>query len=136
MAYSSHQHLYDDGNKTIYIAGANSIKDLAINDLTIPLRLSQYTDRHKQSHQLFDSNKDKIRNIISHSLGSVIAHHTILEHEHLNGPLYSTPSLARPHERIEYVSQYGDPIVIFHLGINTLYLGNTHTYTGYSYLYT
>ena len=90
----------------IYIAGTNSIKDLVINDLTIPLRLIQYADRYKQAHQLFNDNKDHIRTSVSHSLGSVIAHHIILENKQLNGRLYPTPSLPIPHERIKYVSQW------------------------------
>ena len=71
----------------MYIAGANSRKDLFIHNLTIPWRLIQYTDRYKQAHQLFTDNKDKIKPIVSHSLGSVVAHHIILENEQLNGRL-------------------------------------------------
>jgi hypothetical protein len=57
-----------------------------INDLTIPFRgLIQYTDRYQQAHQLYTINKDKIRTIVSHSLGSVIAHHLILENVQLKG---------------------------------------------------
>jgi hypothetical protein len=65
--------------KKKYIAGTNSIKDLVINDLTIPLGLTKYTDRCKQAQQLYDSNKGKIDTIVSHSLGSIIAHHLILD---------------------------------------------------------
>jgi hypothetical protein len=72
-----------------------------LNELTLPFRLIQYTDRYNQAHQLLDSSKDKITTIISHWLGSAIAHHLIVENEQLNGRLYSTPSLARPHERID-----------------------------------
>ena len=70
---------------------------------------------------------------MSHSLGSIIAHHIILEIEQLNGRLYSTPSLAIPHERIEYVSHYGDPIAMSNLDRRTskLYFCNPDTYTGY-----
>ena len=70
---------------------------------------------------------------MSHSLGSVISHHIILDNEQLKGRLYSTPSLAIPHERISCVSQYADPIAMFNLDIRTrrLYLGNPHTCTGY-----
>ena len=104
-----------------------------INDLTIPLRLIRYTDRFKQAHQLYTDNKDNIKIIVSHSLDSVVPHHVILENEQLNGRLYSTPSLAIPHERIIYVSHYGDPIAMFNLDNQSrkLYLGNPHTYTGY-----
>jgi hypothetical protein len=49
MAYSNNQTLYYDGNHKLYIAGTNSIKDLVINDLTIPLGLIKYTDRYKQA---------------------------------------------------------------------------------------
>jgi hypothetical protein len=53
--------------------------------------------------------------------------------EQLKGRLFATPSLARPHDRIEYVSHYGDPIAMFNLDRRTrkLYLGNPHTCTGY-----
>ena len=97
------------------------------------MRLIRYTDRYKQAHQLFTDNKDNIKTIVSHSLGSVVAHHIILENEQLNGRLYSTPSLAIPHERIDYFSHYGDPIAMFNLDRRNrrLYLGNPHTYTGY-----
>ena len=44
-AYSNNQNIYYDGYQNIYIAGINSIKDVFINDLTIPLRLTLYTDR-------------------------------------------------------------------------------------------
>jgi hypothetical protein len=74
----------------------------------------------------------KIRVKLSfHSLGFVIDHHIIVEREQLHGRLYSTPSLARPHERIEDISHDGDPIPIFILDrINIqLYLGHQHTYT-------
>jgi hypothetical protein len=84
-----------------HIAGTKCIKDLVINDSTIPFRLIQYTDRYKQAHQLFDSNKDKIIIITSHSSGSVIAHHLIPDNEQLTSRLYSTPSLARKHEIID-----------------------------------
>jgi hypothetical protein len=133
MAYNNNQNLYYDGNKKLYIAGTNSIKDIVINDLTIPLGLIKYTDRYKQAQQLYDSNKDKIETIISHSLGSIIAHHLILDNEQLKGRLYATPSLARPHDRIQYFSHYGDPIAMFNLDRTNrkLYLGNPHTYTGY-----
>ncbi len=105
-----------------------------INDLTIPLRgLIQYTHRYARASQLYTIHKDKIKTIVSHSLGSVIAHHIILENEQLKGRLYSTPSLAIPHERIEYCSRYGDPIEMLNVdGRNRrFYLGNPHTYTGY-----
>ena len=97
------------------------------------MRLVHYTDRHKQAHQLFTDNTIKIKTIVSHSLGSVVAHHIILENEQLNGRLCSTPSLAAPHERIEYFPHYGDPIAMFYLDRTnrTLHLGNPHTYTGY-----
>jgi hypothetical protein len=133
MAYSNNQNLYYDGNTNLYIAGTNSIKDLVINDLTIPLGLNKYTDRYKQAQQLYNNNKDKIETIISHSLGSVIAHHLILENKQLKGRLYATPSLARPPDRIEYFSHHGDPIAMFNLDRRNrkLYLGNPHTYTGY-----
>jgi hypothetical protein len=111
MAYGSRQNLDYDGNKKD--RWTNYIKDLVINDLTIPLRLIQYTNRYKQAHQLFDNNKDKIINIVSHSLWSVIAHPLIHENEQLNGRVYSTPSLARPRESIKHVSHYGDPIAMF-----------------------
>jgi hypothetical protein len=49
-AYSNNQNLYYDGHEKLYIAGTNSIKDMFINDLTIPFRgLIQYTDRYKQA---------------------------------------------------------------------------------------
>ena len=48
--YTSNENLYHDGNDKLFIAGTNSIKDMFINDLTIPLRLIQYTDRYKQEH--------------------------------------------------------------------------------------
>ena len=133
-AYTNNENLYYDGNENLYIAGTNSIKDLVINDLTIPFRgLIQYTDRYKKAHQLYTDNKDKIKTIISHSLGSVLAHHIIVENEELKGRLYSTPSLAIPHDRITYFSHYGDPIAMFNLDRTNrkLYLGNPHTYTGY-----
>jgi hypothetical protein len=120
VAYSNNQIVDYDGNQKIYITGTNSIKDLVINDLTLPLGVIHYTDRYKQSYQMFDSSKDKVITMISHSLVSSIAHHIILENEHLNGRLYSTPSLAIPHDRIEYFSNYGGPIAIFNLD-RTLY---------------
>ena len=94
------------------------MKDLFINDLTIPLRgLIQYTDRYTRAHRLYTTHKYKIKTLVSHSLGSVIAHHIILDNEQLKGRVYSTPSLAIPHERIAYVfcSHYGDPIAMFNL---------------------
>ena len=133
-AYSNNDNLYYDGNEHLYIAGTNSMKDLFINDLTIPFRgLIQYTDRYARAHQLYTTHKDKIKTIVSHSLGSILAHHIILENEQLNGRLYSSPSLAIPHERIAYFSHYGDPIAMFNLDRRNrrLYLGNPHTYTGY-----
>ena len=125
--------MYYDGDENFHTAGINSIKDLFINDLTIPLRLIQYTEKYKKAHKLYTDNKDNIKTIISHSLGSAIAHHIIIENEQLNGRLYSTPALAIPHDRIAYVSHYGDPIAMFNVDQqNTkLYLGNPHTYTGY-----
>ncbi len=79
------------------------------------MRLIRYTDRYKQAHQLFTDNEDKIKTIVSHSLGSVVAHYIILENEKLNCRLYSTPCLAIHHERITCVSHYGDPIAMFNL---------------------
>jgi hypothetical protein len=116
MAYNNMQNLFFyDGNKKIYIAGTNYIKDLVIHDLTLPLGLIQYTDRYKQAQQLYDNNKDKIDTIVSHSLGSIIAHHLILDNEQLKGRLYATQSLARPHDLKQYFSHYGDPIAMFNL---------------------
>ena len=58
----------------LYLAGTNSMKDPFINDLTIPFRgLIQYTDRYNRARQLYTANKDKIKTIVSHSLGSVIS---------------------------------------------------------------
>ena len=104
-----------------------------IDDLTILLRLLQYTDRYNKAHQLYTDSKDNIKTLISHSLGSVIAHHIIVEHGQLKGRLYSTPSLAITHDRIEYFSKYGDPIAMFDLDRTNrkFYLGNPHTYRGY-----
>ena len=97
------------------------------------MRLIQDTDRYNQDHQLFTNTKDKSKTMKSHSLGSVIAHHIILEHEQLNGRLYSTPSVAIPHERVSYVSHNCDPIAMFDFDSNNrkLYLRNPLTYTGY-----
>ena len=133
-AYSSNENLYYDGNETLYIAGTNSIKDLFINDLTIPFRgLIQYTDRYARANQLYTIHRDKIKTIVSHSLGSVLAYHIIVDNEQLNGRLYSSPSLAIPHDRITYFSRYGDPIAMFNVDRRNrrFYLGNPHTYTGY-----
>jgi hypothetical protein len=105
-----------------------------INDLNIPFRgLIQYTDRYEQAQELYTDTKHKIKTIVSHSLGSVISYHIILENEQLNGRLYSSPSLAIPHESIEYFSNYGDPKAMFNLDRRNrrLYLVNPHTYTGY-----
>ena len=82
------QNIYDDGHQKLYIVGTSSIQNMVFNDLTLPLRLIRYTDRYKQAHQLFTDNKDNIKTIVSHSLGSVVAHHIILENEQLNGRLY------------------------------------------------
>ena len=92
----------------------------------------QYTDRYNQAHQLYTAHKDNIKTIVSHNLGSVVAHHIILENEQLKGRLYSTPSLAIPHERIYDCSHYGDPTAMFDLDTRNrrLYIGNQHTYTG------
>jgi hypothetical protein len=50
-----------------------------INDLTIPFRgLIQYTDRYQQAQEVYTTNKNKIKTIVSHSLGSVIGYHLIL----------------------------------------------------------
>ena len=114
-AYNNNENIYDDGDGKLYIAGINSIKDLFINDLTIPLRFIRHTERYTKAHQLFTDNKYNINTIISHSLGSVITPHIIVDHEQLNGRLYSTPSLAIPHDRITYCSHYGDPIAMFNL---------------------
>ena len=132
-AYNNNENMYDDGDGKLYIAGTNPITYLFINDLTIPLRLIRYTERYKKPHKLYTDNKDNIKPIISHSLGSAIAHHIIVENEQLNGRLYSTPALAIPHDRIAYFSHYGDPIAMFNVDKqNTkLYLGNPHTYTSY-----
>ena len=132
-AYTNNQNLRYDGNQKIYTAGTNSLKDFVINDLTIPLRVLRYTERYKQAHHVFTNNKDNIKTAISHSLGSVIAHHIIVDNKQLNGRLYSTPSLAIPHDRRKYCSHHGDPIAMFKLDrtIRKLYLGNPHTYTGY-----
>jgi hypothetical protein len=86
-----------------------------LTELTLPLILIHYTARYNQAHQLFYNNKDTMQTIISDCLGSAKAHHRIVENEQLSGRLYSTPSLARPHERINYFSQYGDPIAVFKL---------------------
>ena len=76
------------------------MKDLFVNDLTILCRgLIQYTHRYARANQLYTTNKDKLKTIVSHSLGSVIAHHIIWENEQLKGRLYSNPYLAIPHER-------------------------------------
>ena len=107
--------MYYDGDENFHTAGINSIKDLFINDLTIPLRFIRHTERYTKAQQLFTDNKNTINTIISHSLGSVIAPHIIVDHEQLNGRLYSTPSLAIPHDRITYCSHYGDPIAMFKL---------------------
>ena len=62
----------------IYIAGTNSIKDLFINDLTVPfIELVQYTDRYGNANQLYIAHQRKMKTIVSHSLGSVIAHRII-----------------------------------------------------------
>jgi hypothetical protein len=107
--------MYYDGDENFHTAGINSIKDLFINDLTIPLRFIRHTERYTKAQQLFTDNKNTINTSISHSLGSVIAPHIIVDHEQLNGRLYSTPSLAIPHDRITYCSHYGDPIAMFKL---------------------
>ena len=132
-AYCNSQTICYDGNQTLYIAGANSTKYLFINDLTIPLRFIHYTYRYIQAPQLFTENKNNNNARVYHSLGSVIAHHIILDDTHLNGCLYSTPSLAIPHDRIKYLSHHGDPIAMMNLGRRrrTLYLGSPHTHTGY-----
>ena len=92
--------VYYDCTGKLYTAGINSIKDLFLNDLTMPLRLIRCTDRYKQAHQRFTDKASKSKTIVSDSLGSVVAQHILLEHEQLNGRLYPTPSLAISHERI------------------------------------
>ena len=97
----------------------------------------QYTDRYKQAYQFLIDTKNQIKTIVSHSLGSVVAHHIILENEQLSCRFYSTPSLAIPHEKLEYVSHYGDPISMFNSDRQhrNLYSSNPHTYTGYYHLH-
>ena len=117
-----------------YIYSKDSFNNrVLINDSEIPLRLIHYTYRYNKARQVYTDNKSKFQTLISHSLGSVIAHHIIVEHEQLKGRLYSTPSLAIPHDRKTDFSHYGDPIAMFNLDTTnrTLYLGNPHTYTGY-----
>ena len=67
------------------IAWTNSIKDRFIHDLTIPLILIHYTDIYTKANQLYTDTRGNIKTLISHSLGSVISHHIILEHRQLKG---------------------------------------------------
>ena len=85
-ANTNNENIYYDGDDNLFIAGANSIKDL-INDLTTPLRLIYYTDSYNQAQQLYTDNQDKFKTIMSRSLGSVLAYHTIVEHRQLKGRL-------------------------------------------------
>ena len=56
-----------------------------------------------------------------------------MSNEQLKGRLYSTPSLAIPHERITYGSHDGDPTAMSNLDRSNRrrYLGNPNTNTGY-----
>ena len=56
-AYTNNENMYYDGDENFHTAGINSIKDLFINDLTIPLRFIRYTERYTKAHQLFTDNK-------------------------------------------------------------------------------
>ena len=62
-AYNNNENIYYDGNEQLCIAGTTSIKDLFINDLTIPLRLIQYTDRYQQANQTFDDSNNNTNNM-------------------------------------------------------------------------
>ena len=129
-ALYTNENIDSDGNGQLYIAGTTSIKDLVNNDLTIRLILVRYTERYNQARQRYTDNKDTIQTSIYHSFGSVIWHHILEEHEQLNGRLYSTPSLAIPHDRTTCFSHYDNPIARCTLDTQArkLYLGN---YTGY-----
>ena len=63
-----------------------------------------------------------------------MAHHILVAHEQLKGRSYSTPSLATPHDIISQFSHYGVTIAMINSDRtdNTSYVGNPHTYTGYS----
>ena len=131
-AYTNNEILYYDGDGKLYIAVTSSLKVLLVDDLTIPSRLIRNAERYKRAPQLVTDNTDNTKTIISHSLGAVIGHHILVDNEQLDGRLYSTPSLAIPHDSITYVPHSGDPIAMFNLDSThrKFYLGNPHAYTG------
>jgi len=124
-------------NNTLFISGTHSIKDV-LTDLTIPFGMLGYTERFKQAELVLKKNEN-IDTIVSHSLGSAIAHKLADMGQIKTVRAYGSPTLYK-HKKILHLRHYGDPVsVSTRWGdsneINTMYAGNVHSYDGFKDYY-
>ena len=114
-AYSTSEGLYSAGD-TLYIAGTKSAGDV-LDDLSIPLGLTNTTQRHRDASMVLSANPQFSR-LVGHSLGGAAALQLQKEHPELKTRTYGAPvaSFSGSNERFRH---WGDPVAMLDLGATT-----------------
>ena len=111
-AYARDDGVYVDGS-TEYIAGTKSFGD-AVDDLAIPLHMTNRTARYKSAARTLAANP-QVRRVIGHSLGGAVAMQLQEDIPSLNSRTYGAPALSFSGSGERFRS-LGDPISMFDFG--------------------
>ena len=133
-AYESNNKTHVD-NDTLYIAGTSNLRDVWDDITKIPFWGNiKNSQRYKQAEQVLNNNP-KVKNIVSHSLGSSVA----LEFEKDNKDRFKTTTYGAP--ILQFGSTTGnryrkiyDPVSLFDSGAQTIpkLSINPHSYSDFT----
>jgi len=116
-AYATDEGTYTAG-KSLYVAGTKSVGD-AIDDLGIPLGLTNMSARYRDSALVLNANP-QITRVVGHSLGGAVALQLQKENPALDAVTYGAPVVSLPRGgSSERFRQYVDPVAALDFGATT-----------------
>ncbi len=120
-AYADPRKVY-----TFFVAGTSSLGDV-MDDLALPFGLTRGTQRYTDAERVLQANP-KIRRVVCHSLGGVVALEMQRDHPELKTRTYGAPVVSlTPGERYKSA---GDPVAALDFGAVVLAptMLNPHSY--------
>lgn len=126
-AYGTSEGVTTKGD-TLYIAGTKSFGD-ALDDLAIPLGMTNTTARHRDASRVLAANPQLTR-VVGHSLGGAVALQLQKEKPELQTTTYGAP-VASTDSSSERFREAGDPVAALDFGATTTGPSswNPHSYT-------
>ena len=114
-AYQTPEGVTTKGD-TLYVAGTKSFGDV-VDDLSIPLGLTNTTTRHRDASRVLVANPQLTR-VVGHSLGGAVALQLQKENPELQTTTYGAP-VASTSGSSERFREAGDPVAALDFGATT-----------------